>query len=165
MCHRELGPGTEYGLLIVSPLGPLRATLRGSISLITRQTLTLVTAYYCALSCPRIITSPMFSKLVCISLTTDRRSVSLMVWPWLDILKTCKWERWQIFQLALTYIKFWSSLCRVSNRGRPVCKWDIKCMDTNDQHIPRIVGTVTEQPQATQWLHRDTQSGPGVHHR
>ena len=45
MCQSELGPGTEYGLLAVMPLGPRKALLIGSIALIALLTLSRVTLY------------------------------------------------------------------------------------------------------------------------
>ena len=58
MCHREFGPATEYGCLLVSPEGDRKAELIGSSKRRVDLIRSLVTRIPLALKLPLIIDTP-----------------------------------------------------------------------------------------------------------
>ena len=79
ICHKELGPGTEYGRRLVKPPGHLLAPPSGSIARSVLRTLSLVTCKPLLLRLPQIICTPEYGASTLISLITATRSSSLIL--------------------------------------------------------------------------------------
>ena len=77
ICHRELGPATEYGRRFVAPAGHLRAELRGSMLRNIVRTRSRVTLIPLARRLPQIILTPENGVFSWMDLITDVNSSSL----------------------------------------------------------------------------------------
>ena len=62
ICHKELGPATEYGYLLTNPAGNLLRPPNGSMDLRVLRTRSLVTFMPLARRLPQIICTPQYGQ-------------------------------------------------------------------------------------------------------
>ena len=78
ICHKELGPATEYGCLLTNPAGNLLRPPNGSMDLRVLRTRSLVTFMPLARRLPQIICTPEYEQSCLICWICDTRS-SLLI--------------------------------------------------------------------------------------
>ena len=77
ICHKEMGPATEYGCLLTNPAGNLRPP-NGSMDLRVLRTRSLVTFMPLVRRLPQIICTPQYGQSCLICWIYDTRSSSLI---------------------------------------------------------------------------------------